>query len=146
MKANFVGVVLVHVDDFLWGDSEDFKTKVMDPLKKKFKVSTESDNCFKYVSFEIKQDKKEALVSQKEYAKSIKAIAVQGFSGDRLFDQTEKRLYRGIIGQLGWASIMTRPDTSLECCQLNTVQSEPMPTDLKRTNTVLRDFQANDCS
>lgn len=50
------------------------------------------------------------MVSQKECAKSLKAIAVLGSSIDRILDQTEKRLYRGTIGQLGWACIMTRPD------------------------------------
>ena len=63
-----------------------------------------------YVSLEIKQVKDGVLISQKEYAKSIKPIAVQGYSGDRLVDQTENRLYKGIFGQLGWTSNMTRSD------------------------------------
>ena len=142
--SQLAGVILVHVDDFLWAGSEKFKTLIMDPFKKNFKISTESDDCFKYVGLEIKQSKDGLLVSQKEYVKSLKPVAVQCSSDDRLLDQSEKRLFRGINGQLGWASNMTRPDISFECCQLSTAQSAPRLSDLKRANKVLRELQVND--
>lgn len=47
-------VVLVHVDDLLGAGSEDFKSQASDPFKMKFKVSIESESCFKYVGLEIK--------------------------------------------------------------------------------------------
>lgn len=62
-------MILVLVDDLLWVGSKHFKSQVIDPFTKKFKVFTVFDDCFDYVGLEIKQDKHGVLLSLKKYAK-----------------------------------------------------------------------------
>ena len=46
-----------HVDDFFWGGSQLFKTKVIEAIKRWFQISQEESIAFTYVGLEIKDNK-----------------------------------------------------------------------------------------
>lgn len=143
-EGTLQGIILVHVDDFLYAGSDSFKIKVMDPFKKNFKISNESDQAFKYVGLEIQQNHSGIAVSQRTYIASILPVSVEKCVEDRALNDCEKKSFRGIVGQLSWASSMTRPDISFDCCQLSTVQSNPKISDLKKSNKVLKDLKSDE--
>ena len=49
------GIILIHVDDFLWSGSDDFKMKVILKIKEVFKISCEHESAFKYIGINIEQ-------------------------------------------------------------------------------------------
>ena len=86
------------------------------------------------------------LLDQKSYIDSINPIVLEKKDKDMLLNKDEKRSYRGLIGQLNWASGVTRPDISFNSCQLSTVQSNPRVSDLVMANRVLADLKREQLS
>ena len=140
------GLMVVHVDNFLWAGSESFFSYVIKPLKSIFKISKEFDTSFKYGGINMIQKGNYILLDQKSYIDSINPIVLEKKDKDILLNKDEKRSYRGLIGQLNWASGVTRPDISFNSCQLSTVQSNPRVSDLVMANRVLADLKREQLS
>jgi len=54
-KGNLSGIFMMHVDDFLWGGSDEFEAIVIFGLRKEFKVENQASGAFKYIGLEIGQ-------------------------------------------------------------------------------------------
>ena len=52
-QGNLEGLIVVHVDDFLWTGSEVFLERVITPLKAVFKISKEFDSFFRYIGINV---------------------------------------------------------------------------------------------
>ena len=52
-KGIFVGVVDVHVDDLIFCGNQEFETDIINPLKVKFRFSTEIESHFAYTGLDI---------------------------------------------------------------------------------------------
>ena len=147
-KTNNVlnGILVVHVDDFLWAGDVAFMEKVIIPLKSIFKISKEEEEIFRYVGVNIWQANKRITLDQKSYMKTILPIklptAIQRCKRDAVSDN-ERVLFRALVGQLNWASCISRPDISYETCELSTVQSRPLVTDVLRANKVVKDITSS---
>ena len=66
-KEELEGLLIVHVDDFLWAGSDKFKQSVIMKLKESFKISKESSTNFKYLGIEVEKGKNGLYVSQNKY-------------------------------------------------------------------------------
>ena len=145
-KENSVlGLMIVHVDDFLWAGSSSFHCDVIKPLKRVFKISKECEGSFRYIGINIQQGPCKISVDQKVYIKSIKPILIRDAKDkDMVLDKSGKRNYRGLIGQIAWASGMSRPDISFGSCQLSVCQSNPKVSDVILANKTLNDLQRDD--
>ena len=49
------GIIVSHVDDFMWGGSVSFKGNIIDNLKKTLTISKEEDFHFKYLGLNVQQ-------------------------------------------------------------------------------------------
>ena len=56
-NVELYGILVVHVDDFLWSRSKEFVSHVIEPLKKIFKISSDHDFAFQYIGLNVKQEK-----------------------------------------------------------------------------------------
>ena len=136
------GIILVHVDDFLWSGTSKFQTQVIKPLKDIFTISKESDCSFKYVGINIEQKISFLSINQNKYINSIKAIEINNAAQtDRKADKLEKRNYRALVGQLNWSCGVSRPDMAFSACQLSTQQASPKVEDLMKANRVVNELQ-----
>ena len=78
------GILCSYEDDFFWGGSQLFKTKVIEAIKRRFQISQEESNAFTYVGLEIKDNKEGIVMHQKSYINEIDLIPV---SKERLSDK-----------------------------------------------------------
>ena len=51
---------------------------------------------------------------------------------------TEKRLLRGLLGQLNWITSMTRPEIAYDVCEIATIQSKALVSDLLKANKIVK--------
>ena len=77
-KGIFVWVVAVHVDDLIFCGNQEFETDIINPLKVKFRFSTEIESHFAYTGLDICQGLNFVNVSQVGYADQITEIAIEG--------------------------------------------------------------------
>ena len=145
-ETGLEGIIIVHVDDFLWAGTQKFVQKVISPIKKVFKISKESSEAFKYVGVDLKQDDESISINQYQYIDSLKPIEIdisQPNDSQRPLTTKEKKDFQGLVGQFYWSINMSRPDMSFQGCSLGTVQSKPKLGDLKRANKYLRDMKSD---
>ena len=102
------GLLMSHVDDFLWAGNLVFKHSVIDRIKSIFKISSENSAVFKYVGIKIKQDDDGIRISQNEYAQEeIDEIEINPRrlkEPDEPLNEEEKFSLRSVIGRLNWLS------------------------------------------
>ena len=105
------GVLSLHVHDFCWAGTEWFRQKVIDHIRKKFLISKEETETFKYLGLQITQNKDEIKIHQKGYIGEIQKIKVDNPSQkDHKLTPPETQQLRRVAGQLNWVSTQTRPD------------------------------------
>ena len=141
------GIIVAHVDDFLWCGSEDFHRDIIMKLKSVFKVSKQSEAMFKYIGIDLKQKEGCMTLSQRSYTQSVKEIKLPKI--DASMKQQEvgselRRAFRGVVGQISWVAGMSRPDAAFNACSLSTVQSKATYRDLFEANKAVRDLKSND--
>ena len=141
------GILVVHVDDFLWCGSDKFKNEIVLKLKNIFRISKETKGAFKYLGIDLKQFGDHLSVSQKSYSDSIKSIKIPQISdkvGNSTVDRSLHKMFRGIVGQLSWATGISRPDMAFSSCSLSTAQSSPTYRDICDANKAVRDLKSSD--
>ena len=135
-----VGIMVIHVDDFIWAGNENFCTKVINSLKLVFKISKEHNTAFKYLGVNVRITKDAAFIDQNSYTNSLLPIAVSSQlkqNKDKSLNEKEMQDLRSIIGQINWLAGVSRPDLSFENCILSTSQSKATVNDLIRANKAL---------
>ena len=141
------GVMVVHVDDFFWSGSDKFYNSVIVQLKNVFKISKENHEVFKYIGINIKREKSDLFVDQKSYIDSIQPIATGAISSqtrnETVDDPKILKSFRGLVGQLSWASGITRPDGSFNACYLSSAQSRLTVKEISEANKAVRDLKNN---
>ena len=107
------GLFLMHVDDFLWAGSDQFKQTVINPLKQTFRCGKEMDNNFRYIGLDIEQSEGNILLHQQEYTEELKQV-------DSNVDVRNEG-YPEAVGQLHWIASQSRPDLCFDVLDLATV-------------------------
>ena len=63
-------IIATHVDDFFFAGSEIFQTRVMDRLRRLFKIKSEEVAEFQYIGLNIKKNRDNVKLGQNEYKKN----------------------------------------------------------------------------
>ena len=140
--GKLVGMVIIHVDDFLVAGTTDFFTVVKQKLIGRFTFGKIEFGSFKFTGLNIKQTPDGILVDQNDYVQSLEPIKL-----DKVADKNEKLAnkkfteFRGLIGQLSWAAENTRPDIAFDTRELSTKNKEATYGDLKDINKILKKAQ-----
>ena len=144
-QGNLHGIMCCHVDDFCWGGSELFKTKVIGEIHKKFQISQEESAKFKYIGLEICQLSNEIRVQQSSYIKSIDKINIvkSRIKTDDLTDEESHQL-RAAAGQLNWVSNQTRPDVAFDAGQASISVSKGTVSDLYVANKSINKLKSEE--
>ena len=125
-KGNtLIGIILVHVDDFLWAGSSEFSQTVIGNLRHHFEIGKEQQHCFRYLGLNISGSHQNITVDQNDYLKSLQPMVIDAERKSKVSEPlspAEKEDMRSKIGQLLWLSNQTRPDLSFESCNLATKQ------------------------
>ena len=113
-----IGMIAVHVDDFLWSGNDYFSAEVIPQLCNTFSVGREEEKTFRYLGLNIQQHSDSIQVDQTNYIDSLESLLVNEIRQERMLSTNEKDILRSKIGQLLWVSNQTRPDISFDTFNL----------------------------
>ena len=144
--SNLEGVLISHVDDFVWSGTERFRMSVIERIKTIFKISEENTEAFKYVGIEIYQDDQGIHVDQKKYTEELQEIKIKSSnkeSSDRLVNEDERKSLRSVIGQINWLATQTRPDLSYTVSELGSNFKNATIKHLMKANKLVKKAKFN---
>ena len=134
------GMVVVHVDDFLWCGTAKFQAQVIDEITTKFKIGSTGSTSFTYLGLNVRSFKDGMTLDQIDYVGALEYVnrglnrAREKSSGLSI---SELKECRAKIGQLGWIATHTRPDIAFDTCMLSAAMQDPSYKDLLRVNKVI---------
>ena len=114
------GILMSHVDDFLWAGTEAFHQSVIVPLSAKFKVGkSSSSDSFQYVGINISQGTGGISIDQYDYIDSMNPINVsrqKQVNKNMMCNAEETSAFCRLVGKLNWVANQTRPDILFDIC------------------------------
>ncbi len=121
--GKLIGIVALHVDDFLHTGNDYFNRVIMPQVLACFKVGKSESREFMYTGFYLKQSDYGIRIDQDKYVKNVKIPVVdlqQLKDRKREMTQDELTLLRQLTGIVNWAARATRPDLCFEMIDLST--------------------------
>ncbi len=76
-QGKLIGMILLHVDDFLVSGNRHFKDSVVKEIMKKYDVSKHTAGTFKYIGMNIKQCNEFITIDQADYCKNVKIVELE---------------------------------------------------------------------
>ena len=114
-----MGIIVIHVDDFLFGGTAAFHDSVISKLKNVFTIGLEETQAMKYLGISIVQKLDGIYMDTNRYLKSLKEIDTTGLGEkSRKLDPSEVTLLKKLSGQLNWITTQTRVDMAFDNCTL----------------------------
>ena len=137
-----IGIIAVHVDDFLWSGTQWFEANIIAKLRETFLIGNEDSKNFKYLGLNLAHsDNGNIEVFQNKYVNSIEPIQIhpeRKKNAGLEINETEKKELSAKIGQLLWACNQTRPDINYEVCSLASQQKCGTVKNLISANKAIR--------
>ena len=118
-----IGIVALHVDDFLHAGSPYFNKTILPQLLGCFKVGKSESREFMYTGFYLKQDNTGIQIDQHKYVDNVTVPVIdvkQMKDREREMNQEELSLLRQMTGIINWTARATRPDLSFDMIDLST--------------------------
>ena len=122
------GILVVHVDDFLYAGTTSFHETVIKKLFEVFVVGSEAKQSMKFLGYNLVQNKGCVSVSLKQYVDLINPVKV---SSDRAklkeasLSNEEYSDFRHVLGQINWCAGQVRLDIAFDNCFLSNSSSKP---------------------
>ena len=66
-KWELLGMLIMHVDDFIWSGKATFKRRVIDKMRSKFCCGKGSDDSFRYIGLDIEYSDHGLVPHQQDY-------------------------------------------------------------------------------
>ena len=137
-KGELIGILVSHVDDFVYGGNSKFHQTVILKILKMFKISAQSSCIFKYLGLNVKQVNGEIRIDQVGYIDSLELTKIEdGMNNERLLNANEKNSLRSLGCQIAWVVGQTRPDIAFESCQISNYGKCPTVQHLKDANKTI---------
>ena len=77
--------------------------KLEKEAKETFEISKEDKGNLRYIGLDLKQSTDKITISQKKYIQGLELIQLENrFGKEEELNKKEKRLLRGVVGQLNW--------------------------------------------
>ena len=139
-EGRLEGIICTYVDNFLWTGTKNFETNIIQGIRSKFLIGSSGSSMFKYVGLNVISKNDSIVVDQFHYSSSLSPVKI---SDTRAMQKTydlsdhEKSEYRGLVGQLNWLAIHTRPDIAYDTCELSVCFNKATVGDLLRLNKLV---------
>ena len=134
-----IGIIALHVDDFLHAGSKYFEEEVMPQVLSCFKVGKCEERDFMYTGFRLKQTEQGVRIDQEKYITNVNIPTIdtqQLKDRKREMSQEELTLLRQLTGIVNWAARATRPDLCFDMIDLSTKFQGGKVDDLIRAKNV----------
>ena len=143
-----IGILAMHVDDFVYGGSSAFEVTVIIEMKKKLRVGSHESGSFKYLGLNVKQSVEDIKIDQIEYSNRIEEIELNKDRISRKNDELnkeEKSSLKSLAGKLQWVSTNTRPDIAFDVCKISNPGKHPKLNVLNEANKTVRKLKNSPC-
>lgn len=142
------GVMVIHVDDFVYGGTEQFKSKVIGQFRKIFSIGSEQTTCMRYIGINVTQDQDGILLSTDKYCSNLTEIDTSQLGRDNKRPLTEKEItkLRQVSGQINWAVTQSRPDCGFDNCVVQNSIKNATVADIIRANKAVRKVKSQSVS
>ena len=136
-----IGIMVIHVDDFIFGGTDIFQDRVITGFREIFKIGREeSSNYLKYIGIILNQKPEGIYLSTNTYCQDLTEIDTinMGSDSSRKLHPNEVKLLKQAAGQINWATNQSRPDCSFDNCTVANSTKEATVADINRANKILR--------
>ena len=145
------GMIVLHVDDFLYAGTESFIDSVIGGIRQAYVISAECVDAFMYVGLELSHCPDGILLSQRRYANTLSPIEIErackANKHDFLTDDDEKVSLQRLVGQINWIANHARPGACFDVLRLSNVLTSARVVDLISANkTVKKNQEQSLCS
>ncbi len=139
------GIMIVHVDDFLYGGTPNFHSSVVNRIKQIFTVGLEESVGMKYLGLLIQETSDGIVLSAGDYSTTVKEFdtSIIGYQKDRPLLAAEITNLKQLSGQLNWVTTQCRPDLAFENCIVGNSIKNATVRDLFFANKAVRKLNAN---
>ena len=137
-NGKLVGMVLLHVDDFLLTGSKKFTKESTQMFDKELKVSKIQDNELRFCGVDLKLENGKISMSMEDYAKTIKEIPIRKGKRSDKITREEYLDVKRVCGQAQWLASTNRPDLAHNAMKLATVTAKSTLQDLQFVNQTVR--------
>ena len=141
-----IGLMAIHVDDFIYGGTDAFLKTIIPRLKSIFKIGLEESSMMKYLGTVINQNTQGIKITTDPYSDSLKEIHDTGSMKGRNLDQQETKSLRHLSGQLNWIVTQTRPDIAYENCIIGNSISTATVREIHLANKTVRKVKTHNVS
>ena len=138
------GILLIHVDDFIYAGSEQFENDVVLGVKRTFEVGKEDEGCFKYIGLNIQQKENLTTLDQQKFIESLNDIPINIKRMTRKFDdanEKEQQFFRAAVGQINWLASQSRPDIAFDVLEMSMQANKPKVMHLIKVNRLIKKLQ-----
>ena len=141
-NGSLLGLIALHVDDFLHAGTETFKLKVVKKLHETFKMGSITEKKFTYTGFDLEQETGHVRVSQDKY--TTEKIEVFDVKPDRARNPTaeltpeEVSTIRKVAGKIGWLARGSRPDLIFSQIEMSTKGGKSQVRNLIHASKLIR--------
>ena len=143
-----IGILLIHVDDFLYAGTAKFKNDVIKRIVEKFEISKMYDGCFIYIGWNLEQLADRIYVDQIGYCKTMTLHSFETSrrrEKDSTLTDDERTIYQANVGQLNWLACQTRPDIKFDVLTLSTSLKNPTVENMTLCNKIIQKSQSLTC-
>ena len=144
--GKLIGLIGLHVDDFLTCGGKMFKMQVLPQLLKHFQVGKSESGDFMYTGYKLVQNNHGIKLDQVDYVSNINVPVLDAErlkQKDQPMSQEELSGFRGMVGTLNWTVGNTRPDLTFDMISLSTRFKGGNIEDLIAANKALVNLQRN---
>ena len=134
------GILVAHVDDFLYGGNDYFIKNILPKIRSTFIVGTEENRNLKYIGLHIVQTLYSIFLSNNIYTEGLVEIDTTNIGSDRSQSLTKEETsqVKSVIGQINWITNQTRPDIAFDNCFVANSIKNATIADLLHVNKVIR--------
>lgn len=138
--AGSCGILISHVDDFLYGGNSYFLKTIIPQIRSRFKVGSEEEDCFKYLGLAVSQVPLGIQLSLGDYIEGMQELDTSRLGGDkkRLLNKEEITEIKHLVGQINWVASQCRPDISFENCVLGGQADKATVAEVFQANKVVK--------
>ena len=134
------GIVLIHVDDLLYGGSGMF-LKTVKTIFDFFKISKSEMGSCRYIGLDITNDEEGILLNQHAYSELVQAVEIsteRRKSPESNLTEEEITEYRSLVGKMNWLSCNSRPDLKFDVFFYSQFSKQPTVKHLLELNNVAK--------
>ena len=147
ITRKLIGILLIHVDDFLYAGTAKFKNEVIKKIIERFEISKMSDGCFIFIGWNLVQADNKISVDQIGYAKTMTLHCFENQrrkQRDDALTSSETTAYQAMVGQLNWLACQTRPDIKFDVLTLSTSLKNPTVDNMISCNKIIQKAQSKE--